>query len=230
MVAAALRADDGRPARNDQRLSQGRGHRRARSRTPPGITGETGHFHGVGVHRLWSSKSGHFRGGVDGRWSGESGHQGGGVHRLAFGPAPGSRAECERVRAVSRADAEALGRGRNAMAIWQDLVGRSWLHRGVRERAPLRARIDAPDVESSGGRLGQTPWRYRSDHRTARSPAASRSCPEVRATELTNEGPHGFAVWRRRAVELTRPRSRSPEMAGFEVSTNGRFCPVHRGA
>jgi len=28
---------------------------------------------------------------------------------------------------------------------------------------------------------------------------------------------------------LNRSRSRSLEMAGFEVSTNGRFCPVHRG-
>ena len=36
--------------------------------------------------------------------------------------APGSCAECERVRAVPELIAEALGRRRNAMAIRQDLV------------------------------------------------------------------------------------------------------------
>jgi DNA replication protein DnaC len=77
--------------------------------------------------------------------------------------------------------------------------------------------------------LGQAPRRYGRRHGSPRSPAASRACAEVRPTELANEGPHGLAVWRRRAIELNRPRSRSPEMAGFEVSTNGRFCPVHRG-
>ena len=78
--------------------------------------------------------------------------------------------------------------------------------------------------------MGQAPRRHGRRHRAPRSPAASRACAEVRATELANEGPHGLAVWRQRAIELNRPRSRSPEMAGFEVSTNGRFCPVHRGA
>jgi hypothetical protein len=49
------------------------------------------------------------------------------------------------------------------------------------------------------------------------------------ADRIVEASPHGFAVWRQRAIELNRPRFRSPEMAGFEVSTNGRFCPVHRG-
>ena len=68
----------------------------------------------------------------------KTGHQGGGVHRLGSGPTPGSRAECERVRAVSRAD------HRGAPTRPQrdgDLAGprrRPWLHRPLCERAPLR--------------------------------------------------------------------------------------------
>ena len=151
MVAAAHRADDRCPARNDQRLSEGRGHRGAGPWTPPRITSETGHFHRRGVHRLWWSKSGHFRGGVHRLGSGESGHQGGGVHRLGSASAPGSCAECERVRAVSRAD------HRGARARPQrhgDLAGprrRPWLHRSVCERAALCP--DAPrDVLAGGAR------------------------------------------------------------------------------
>jgi DNA replication protein DnaC len=59
--------------------------------------------------------------------------------------------------------------------------------------------------------------------------AASRARTEMRTTELANEGPHRFAVRGRREIELNRPRPRT-EMAGFEVSINGRFCPVHRGS
>ena len=76
---------------------------------------------------------------------------------------------------------------------------------------------------------GEAPRRHGRSDGTTRSPAASRACAQMRATELANEGPYGLAVGRHRAVELNRPRSRSPEMAGFEVSTNGRFCSVHRG-
>ena len=151
MVAAAHRADDRCPARNDQRLSEGRGHRGAGPRTPPRITSETGHFHRLGVHRLWWRKSGHFRGGVDRLGSGESGHQGGGVHRLGSGPASGSRAECERVRAVSRADRRGAPPRPQRHG---DLAGprrRSRLHRAVCERAPLCR--DAPrDVVAGGAR------------------------------------------------------------------------------
>jgi hypothetical protein len=58
MVAASHRADDGCPARNHQRLSQGRGHRGAGPWAAPRVTSETGHFHRLGVHRLWWRKSG----------------------------------------------------------------------------------------------------------------------------------------------------------------------------
>jgi hypothetical protein len=49
--------------------------------------------------------------------------------------------------------------------------------------------------------------------------AASRARAEVRATEVANEGPHGLAVWRQRAVELNRPRS---------AHWNGRFSSVDK--
>ena len=117
------------------------GHRRAGPRPSERIKTKTGNFP-RGVHRLWPVKSGHFRGGVHRLGRGKTGHQGGGVHRLGSGPAPGSRAECERVRAVSRAD------HRGARARPQrhgDLAGprrRPRLHRAVCERAALRP--DAP--------------------------------------------------------------------------------------
>ena len=57
-------------------------------------------------------------------------------------------------------------------------------HRGRRPprtgHAALRACVDAPDVKSSCGRLGQAPRRHRRGHGIARSLAASRARAEVR--------------------------------------------------
>ena len=102
-----IAAGDGRPSRDGQRLPARRrasrcaaaDGRRRRSQPKPAISGG-------GVHRLRAAKPA--------------------ISRARCPPTrpadAGSRAECERLRAVSRADREALGRGRNAMAIWQDLV------------------------------------------------------------------------------------------------------------
>ncbi len=103
----------GVPARNHQRLSQGRASW-CRPRTPPRLTGETGHFRRLGVHRRWWGKSGHFR-------------RAGSRCRGGEKQPPGRRCPptrgrfrvrpVRRVRALSRADRRGAGRGRNAMAI-----------------------------------------------------------------------------------------------------------------
>jgi transposase len=121
MVAAAHRADDRCPARNDQRLSQGRRHRGAGPWTPR-ITSETGHFHRRGVHRLWwsnpaiseavSTDSAPAKAATKAEVSTDS------IPLQRPSRAPSASA-CEPYRELI---AEALGRGRNAMAIWQDLV------------------------------------------------------------------------------------------------------------
>jgi hypothetical protein len=85
-----------------RRLPESRRDRRAAPRPSERIKTKTGNFRG-GVHRLRPAQSG------------------GDVHRLGSGPTPGSRVQCERVR-DRELITEALRRGRNAMAVWQDLV------------------------------------------------------------------------------------------------------------
>jgi hypothetical protein len=96
-------------------------------------------------------QSGHFRGGVHRLGAGESGHQGGGVHRLDTASASESCAECERVRAVSRADRRGARPGSQRHGHLAGPRRRSRLHRSVCERAPLCR--DAPrDVVGGGAR------------------------------------------------------------------------------
>ena len=124
-----IEAGDRRPARDGQRLPEGGGHCRcaaaagrakrrqnrpfrAEVSTDPG---QNRPFPG-GVHRLGRR---HRRG----------------VHRLgAVAPAPSASA-CEPYRELI---VEALGRGRNAMAIWQDLVDDHGFTRPLRERPAVR--------------------------------------------------------------------------------------------
>jgi hypothetical protein len=121
MVAAAHRRGDGGPSRDGQCLSEGGKDPGARpGRTATGLAAKTGH-HAGGVHRL-RVKIGNFRHGVHRLERAKTGHQRGGVHRPHDGFTPRTCAEFERVRAIRELIAEALGRGRNAMAIWQDLV------------------------------------------------------------------------------------------------------------
>jgi DNA replication protein DnaC len=96
------------------------------------------------------------------------------------------------------------------------------------ERASTLLTSNRP-VDDWGKLLGDTA----AGHGTARSPAASRACAEVRTTKLANQGPYGFAVWGQREIELNRPRSLSPkwpvlkcrQMAGFALSTEDlRSC------
>ena len=104
--ALAHPGSDRHPARNDQRLPESRRHRGARPRPAERIETKTGHFRG-GVHRP-RGKTGNYRTG--------------GVHRPRRPPPPGrapSASACEPYREII---AEALARGRNAVAIWQDLV------------------------------------------------------------------------------------------------------------
>ena len=115
MVAAADRSGDRRPSRDGERLPAGGRDRGAvRGRSPAGLAAKTGHQRG-GVHRLLGESADQIK----------TGHHGGGVHRLRGAmamPPPGrapSASACEPYRELI---AEALARGRNAMAIWQDLV------------------------------------------------------------------------------------------------------------
>jgi hypothetical protein len=123
LAAAADRAVYRRALRDGQRLSEGGRHGGRRSwpatkdrlktattsevSTDPG--GKTGHFQG-GVHRSWTVKTGHFQAGVS--TDSEPG---------PLAPPPG-RAPSASAWPVRELIAEALSRGRNARAIWQDLV------------------------------------------------------------------------------------------------------------
>src|SRR6266550_9625101 len=117
-----------------QRLSESRRHRRAESRPTERIESKTGHFRG-GVHR--PGKTGNYERGV----SPDS------VRPPPPGRAPRASA-CEPYREII---AEALARGRNAVAIWQDLVddhGFPARYASVRRfvvqlrgRAPVEARV-----------------------------------------------------------------------------------------
>ena len=77
-----------------------------------------------GVHRLWRQNRPP-RGGVHRPWAAKTGHSGAGVHRPGAAQWPPALAapQRERLRALPRADRRRRSRrGRNAMAIWQDLV------------------------------------------------------------------------------------------------------------
>ncbi len=104
-----IEAGHRRPSRDGQRLSESRRHRRCAGAAaePKRVAAKTGH-HAGGVHRPRPVKTGH--------------------HRRRCPPTLGrpsppgrapSASACEPYRELI---AEALGRGRNAMAIWQDLV------------------------------------------------------------------------------------------------------------
>ena len=114
-------ATDG-PPRDGERLSEGGRDPGARARRPAqGVAAKTGHHTG-GVHRPGPSKPA-----TTPEVSTDSGPpkpaiSDGGVHRPRRPSPPGrapSASACEPYRELI---AEALGRGRNAMAIWQDLV------------------------------------------------------------------------------------------------------------
>lgn len=84
--------------------------------------------------------------------------------------------------------------------------------------APLRACIDAADVESACRRLGEAARRHRGGDRDARSLAAPRARPQVRAAELANEAT-------RRLAGLTDHELHErvlEQLAGFDLSTEGR--------
>ena len=85
------------------------------------------------------------------------------------------------------------------------------------ERALHRAHF-----ESTGRGLGKTARRHRRCHGATRPAAASRARTQVRAAQLAHQGPDNLANTRRHEVELN-CRLGTPEMAGFAVSTNGRF-------
>jgi hypothetical protein len=90
-------------------------------RPPAGLAAKTGH-HSGGIHRLRRVETGNFRRGVHRLESAQTGHPGGGVRRPRTGPTAGrapSASACEPYRELIE---RALERGRNAMAIWQDLV------------------------------------------------------------------------------------------------------------
>jgi hypothetical protein len=135
--ALAHPGDDWRAAGNDQRLPESRWHRGTQSWAPERIKTKTGNFAAGGVHRLRALKTGHFRDGVDRLEASKTGHQGDGVDRPARAHASGPCADCERVRAVPRANC------RGARAWPQrhgDLAGprrSTRLPRAVRQRAPF---------------------------------------------------------------------------------------------
>ena len=123
LVAAAHRGGDRGPPRDGQRLPEGGRDRGAEPWRPAErVAAKTGH-HAGGVHRLWPSKPATTPG-----VSTDPGRQNRPFRRRcpptparmasAAGRAPSASA-CEPYRELI---AEALGRGRNAVAIWQDLV------------------------------------------------------------------------------------------------------------
>ena len=69
---------------------------------------------------------------------------------------------------------------------------------------------------------GQAARRHRRGHGAARPPPPSRARAEVRAAELAHQGADDLADTGADEVKIN-ARSRAPEMAGFAVSTNGRF-------
>ncbi len=122
MVAAAHRAGDRRPSRDGQRLPEGGRDRGARrGGRPRVVAAKTGH-HAGGVHRPGPAKPAIPRGGVHRLGAAKPAISDGVSTDSARDRAPGrapTASACEPYRELI---AEALGRGRNAMAIWQDLV------------------------------------------------------------------------------------------------------------
>jgi transposase len=119
MVAAAHRAGDRRPARNDQRLSEGRWDRGAGPRASPAkpaistavVSTDSGGANPA-ISEEMSTDSGQAKAATRAEVSTNS------ALVRHPGRAPSASA-CEPYRELI---IEALGRGRNAMAIWQDLV------------------------------------------------------------------------------------------------------------
>jgi hypothetical protein len=64
-------------------------------------------------------------------------------------------------------------------------------------------RAPRPRISFGSAALGEAARRHRSGHRTARSLTASRTCAEVRTSELADESAGGFRHRRRNEVELT---------------------------
>ena len=151
-----------------------------RWRCPPTSDRQTGNFMG-GVHRLWRAKTG---------------HPGGGVHRPRGGAAPGTGPERERMRAVPRDHRGGLARGRNAVAIWQDLVDDHGFQArygsvrrfvlSLRGRTPIEARVVSRPRPAKKARSFLRSERTRRTHRRThrpvscsrdRRPAVATACP-----------------------------------------------------
>ncbi len=93
------------------------------------------------------------------------------------------------------------------------------------DHAPLRARLDDPDVES-GRRLGQAARRHRRRHRAARPAAPPRPRHQVRPAQLANKNPRRFAAGAGSEVNIRPSRTQPdwplltrPRLAGFDPST-----------
>ncbi len=156
LAAAADSGGDGRSSRDGERVSQSRGDRGAAAGEMGPAPAKSGQR---GVYRPWC-KTG--QRGVHRPWS-KTGQRG--VHRLELAAASWACAVGERVRAVSRGHRAGRRRGRNAKAIWQDLVDDQGFAAAVCEREAVCTRSargavarGASDHHHGAGRGGQVDY------------------------------------------------------------------------